>query len=79
MTIENNIIQGHRDAVYLEFVENSTITNNQCIENKRYGLHFMFSHDNVFRNNIFKKKRCWCGCNVQQTFEMIENVFTQRD
>src|SRR5690606_12967499 len=47
MTIQGNIIQGHRDAIYLEFVENSTITDNQCLQNKRYGLHFMFSHDNV--------------------------------
>lgn len=77
MTIENNIIQGHRDAVYLEFVENSTITNNQCIENKRYGLHFMFSHDNVFRNNIFKKNDAGVAVMYSKRVEMIENVFTQ--
>src|SRR5690606_11329941 len=28
VTIEDNIIQGHRDGIYLEFVESSTITNN---------------------------------------------------
>ena len=77
MTIEDNVIQGHRDAIYLEFVESSTITNNQCIENKRYGLHFMFSHDNVFRNNIFRKNDAGVAVMYSKRVEMIENVFTQ--
>ncbi|HTO36104.1 MAG TPA: nitrous oxide reductase family maturation protein NosD [Flavobacterium sp.] len=77
VTIEDNIIQGHRDGVYLEFVESSTITNNQSIENKRYGLHFMFSHDNVFRNNIFKKNDAGVAVMYSKRVQMIENVFTQ--
>ncbi|MEG1026891.1 MAG: nitrous oxide reductase family maturation protein NosD [Flavobacterium sp.] len=77
MTIEGNIIQGHRDAIYLEFVESSTITKNQSIENKRYGLHFMFSHDNIFKNNIFKKNEAGVAVMYSKNVEMIENVFTQ--
>lgn len=77
MTIEGNIIQGHRDGIYLEFVESSTITNNQSIENKRYGLHFMFSHDNVFRNNIFRKNDAGVAVMYSKRVQMIENIFTQ--
>lgn len=77
MTIEGNIIQGHRDAIYLEFVESSTITKNQSIENKRYGLHFMFSHDNIFKNNIFKKNEAGVAVMYSKNVEMIENIFTQ--
>ncbi|MEG1238945.1 MAG: nitrous oxide reductase family maturation protein NosD [Flavobacterium sp.] len=77
MTIEGNIIQGHRDAIYLEFVESSTITKNQSIENKRYGLHFMFSHDNIFKNNIFKKNDAGVAVMYSKNVEMIENIFTQ--
>ncbi len=77
MTIEDNIIKGHRDAIYLEFVESSTITNNQSIENKRYGLHFMFSHDNVFKNNIFRKNDAGVAVMYSKRVEMLNNVFTQ--
>lgn len=77
MTIQGNIIQGHRDAIYLEFVENSTITNNQSIQNKRYGLHFMFSHDNVFKHNIFRENDAGVAVMYSKRVEMIENVFTK--
>ena len=77
MTIEGNIIEGHRDAIYLEFVESSTITKNQSIENKRYGLHFMFSHDNIFKNNIFKKNEAGVAVMYSKNVQMIENIFTK--
>lgn len=74
-TIQNNSIQGHRDAIYLEFVEKSIINNNKCIENKRYGLHFMFSHDNVFTKNIFDRNEAGVAVMYSKRVEMIENVF----
>src|SRR5690606_35298833 len=70
MTIQGNVIQGHRDAIYLEFVENSTITNNQSIQNKRDGLHFMFSHDNVFKNNIFRENDAGVAVMYSKRVEM---------
>lgn len=56
ITVEGNLCFQHRDGIYLEFVENSTIRNNHSERNLRYGLHFMFSNhdsyiDNTFRNN----------------------------
>ena len=55
--VHQNEITGHRDGIYLEFVEGSLITGNNVYSNIRYGLHFMYSDDcsyigNEFRNNI---------------------------
>ncbi len=77
MTIEDNIVEGHRDGIYMEFVKNSTITNNTSTQNKRYGMHFMFSHDNVFRKNIFKQNGAGVAVMYSKNVQMIENVFTQ--
>ncbi len=55
--VHQNEITGHRDGIYLEFVEGSAITGNNVYSNIRYGLHFMYSDDcsyigNEFRDNI---------------------------
>lgn len=53
ITIRDNRIKGHRDGIYFEFVTNSLILNNYSEGNMRYGLHFMFSHDDEYHNNTF--------------------------
>jgi len=55
--VHQNEIAGHRDGIYLEFVEGSMITGNHVYSNIRYGLHFMYSDEcsyigNEFRDNI---------------------------
>jgi len=54
ITIEKNRIQGHRDGIYFEFVEDGTILGNSSERNLRYGLHFMFSNNCRYRNNYFR-------------------------
>jgi nitrous oxidase accessory protein len=51
--IVRNQIRGHRDGIYFEFVSGSFIVENDSSQNLRYGLHFMFSHENEFQRNIF--------------------------
>ncbi len=53
ITVSDNTIRGHRDGIYFEFVTNSFISGNISQGNKRYGLHFMFSHDDEYENNKF--------------------------
>jgi len=53
--IENNEITGHRDGIYFEFVDSSIIRNNKSYKNARYGLHFMYSNNNKFFENVFYK------------------------
>lgn len=77
ITIQGNIIRGHRDGIYLEFVENSTITDNKSIGNSRYGMHFMFSHGNLFQENIFQKNGAGVAVMYSKRVEMLNNVFSE--
>ncbi len=54
ITVKNNTVDGHRDGIYFEFVTNSLIENNISINNLRYGLHFMFSHNDEYNRNLFR-------------------------
>lgn len=54
ITVRGNTVDGHRDGIYFEFVTNSLIEDNVSQNNLRYGLHFMFSHDDEYNNNLFK-------------------------
>ncbi len=51
--IADNRIRGHRDGIYFEFVTHSRIERNVSIHNVRYGLHFMFSHQDDYTHNTF--------------------------
>lgn len=53
--ITGNQVRGHRDGIYFEFVTHSTVTNNHSEGNIRYGLHFMFSHNDTYIGNLFRK------------------------
>jgi len=53
MFVEGNHLQGHRDGIYLEFVTNSVFRWNYSTKNVRYGIHFMFSHDDLYEYNTF--------------------------
>jgi nitrous oxidase accessory protein len=52
--ISGNQTKNHRDGIYLEFVSNSSVTNNTSEGHLRYGLHFMFSNDNKYLDNLFR-------------------------
>jgi nitrous oxidase accessory protein len=51
ITVKNNTVIRHRDGIYFEFVENSSVEDNRSNENLRYGLHFMFSHHTRYTRN----------------------------
>jgi nitrous oxidase accessory protein len=75
--IENNLVTGHRDGIYLEFVQGSTISRNQSTGNLRYGLHFMFSNDNVYQGNVFKKNGAGVAVMYSRNIEMTGNTFEE--
>lgn len=70
-----NESSGHRDGIYFEFVTNSTITGNYSHENLRYGLHFMFSHSNTYRNNLFSKNGAGVAVMYSHHVRMYHNSF----
>jgi nitrous oxidase accessory protein len=75
ITINSNKVVGHRDGIYFEFVTNSLITNNHSEGNLRYGLHFMFSHNNEYRKNTFIKNGAGVAVMYTTGVKMIDNTF----
>ncbi len=73
--VENNIVSGHRDGIYFEFVTNSKIFNNLSEKNLRYGLHFMFSEGNSYVRNTFRENGAGVAVMYTKRVEMIENTF----
>lgn len=74
-TIRNNTINGHRDGIYFEFVTNSLISGNTSEKNNRYGLHFMFSHDDEYRDNIFRNNGAGVAVMYTKNVTMVNNIF----
>ncbi|HEX6223298.1 MAG TPA: nitrous oxide reductase family maturation protein NosD [Chryseolinea sp.] len=77
VTIHNNVVKGHRDGIYFEFVTNSLITNNHSEGNLRYGLHFMFSHNDDYLYNRFINNGAGVAVMYTKNVKMIGNLFEQ--
>ena len=77
LEISSNYLKGHRDGIYLEFVHNSTIVNNLSEYNIRYGLHFMFSNDDHYTCNTFRKNGAGVAVMFSKRIDMWENLFEQ--
>jgi nitrous oxidase accessory protein len=75
ITIEGNRVKGHRDGIYFEFVTNSLISHNHSEGNLRYGLHFMFSHDDEYRNNTFLNNGVGVAVMYTKGVKMFNNRF----
>ncbi len=77
LKILNNEIVGHRDGIYFEFVTDSEIKNNHSIKNIRYGLHFMFSHSDIYLHNTFTSNGAGVAVMYSRKVTMIHNVFNE--
>ncbi|MFC0771348.1 nitrous oxide reductase family maturation protein NosD [Terrimonas alba] len=75
MLIDGNTISGHRDGIYLEFVTESTIQKNRSEENVRYGLHFMFSHNDTYLGNTFENNGAGVAVMYSKNVRMENNLF----
>lgn len=73
--IRNNKISGHRDGIYFEFVTRSLIENNYSHHNLRYGLHFMFSNNDEYRNNTFQNNGAGVAVMFTKGVKMFNNSF----
>lgn len=74
--IKDNIISGHRDGIYFEFVTGSQIIKNRSFNNVRYGLHFMFSHDDTYSGNTFSDNGAGVAVMYSHGVIMLNNTFT---
>ncbi|HEY2347758.1 MAG TPA: nitrous oxide reductase family maturation protein NosD [Puia sp.] len=75
LQITGNRISGHRDGIYFEFVTNSIIWRNISTHNLRYGLHFMFSHNDAYISNIFKNNGAGVSVMFTHGVRMFNNYF----
>ncbi len=73
--VENNQVRGHRDGIYFEFVDDSHIRYNVSEDNLRYGLHFMFSNDDDYFQNIFRRNGAGVAVMFSRNINMWENRF----
>lgn len=73
--VEKNIVQKVRDGIYLEFSDNIIINENVSTDNLRYGLHFMFSNDDLYTNNTFENNGAGVAVMFSKRIKMINNTF----
>lgn len=77
LRIIGNKISGHRDGIYFEFVTNSIIWLNTSFKNIRYGLHFMFSHNDAYIANHFRDNGAGVAVMFSHGVKMYSNVFEE--
>lgn len=75
VVVEDNRVAGHRDGIYFEFVDESLIKNNISEDNLRYGLHFMFSNDDDYYQNEFRRNGAGVAVMFSRRINMWENIF----
>lgn len=75
LQIIGNTINGHRDGIYFEFVYHSVIWRNISSDNIRYGLHFMFSNDDAYITNVFRRNGSGVAVMFTKNVKMYNNAF----
>lgn len=77
ITVADNVVKNLRDGIYLEFVKESKVLNNNSYNNMRYGLHFMFSNNNEYHNNVFTNNGAGVAVMFSKFINMTGNTFTK--
>ena len=73
--VTQNHIEGVRDGIYLEFSDNVTIAGNKSLNNVRYGLHYMFSNDDIYEGNLFENNGAGVAVMFSKNIRMVNNIF----
>lgn len=73
--IRKNLVQHHRDGIYLEFVDHSIVEQNVSENNLRYGLHFMFSNNDDYYKNEFRRNGAGVAVMFSKKINMKNNLF----
>ncbi len=75
--VTGNTLTHHRDGIYFEFVDNSLISGNTSENNFRYGLHFMFSNNDGYEDNVFRHNGAGVAVMFSKKIEMTDNLFEE--
>lgn len=77
MLVEGNAVYQMRDGIYFEFVEDSKVERNHSERNIRYGLHFMFSNHDEYRDNVFRNNGAGVAVMFSKFIGMFNNQFVK--
>ncbi len=73
--VTNNEISKQRDGLYFEFTEDSSVIGNYSHNNLRFGMHFMFSHRNTFKRNIYSNNPTGVAVMYSRNLVVHNNIF----
>lgn len=73
--ITGNDVRHVRDGIYLEFSDDIIIRRNISKYNVRYGLHFMFSNDDLYEYNTFEGNGAGVAVMFSKRIDMHHNIF----
>lgn len=73
--VVSNRVSGHRDGIYFEFVKESEVRGNVSERSDRYGLHFMFSDDCRYEDNVFRGNGAGVAVMYTKRVHMVRNRF----
>ncbi|HET8804403.1 MAG TPA: nitrous oxide reductase family maturation protein NosD [Aequorivita sp.] len=75
--VSGNNVQNVRDGIYLEFSDNVKISHNVSKNNLRYGLHFMFSNNDIYEYNTFENNGAGVAVMFSKFIDMNHNIFKE--
>ena len=70
-----NDVLGHRDGIYFEFVKRGRVIGNRSQRSARYGMHFMFSDDCHYEDNLYRDNSNGVAVMYSNRVEMVHNRF----
>jgi nitrous oxidase accessory protein len=73
-TLRDNLIERSRDLVI--WYSSATSVENNTVRGSRYGLHYMYSNDNVFRRNRFEDNEVGAAIMYSKRIRLEENAFS---
>jgi nitrous oxidase accessory protein len=71
---DQNTIADMRDGMYLQNADRSAIRGNRVFD-LRYGLHYMYSNDNVFEDNVFENNVAGAAIMYSRRIQFRRNAF----
>ena len=72
--LTGNTISGTRDGIYIQSSSHGTVRGNRATD-LRYGLHYMFSDDNVFEDNVFENGAAGAALMYSSRMQFRRNRF----
>jgi len=72
--IQRNVIADMRDGMYLQNADRTTVRGNHVYD-LRYGLHYMYSNDNVFEDNVFDHNVAGAAIMYSHNIQFRRNAF----